>query len=266
MTPAELKHIVLERFPDFFYCDPDYYPVAHQDEMVLALERFPQIQADREQFQAILQHLGWQGKTTFTDAEKLAIYRESKKVAALSFELTDGAYRFQLQTGTEGQSGEIITGTIDGQGRIEVEGREQGFPTCPICLSAGSLIDTPLGAVSVEELRIGDPVWTMDAGGERVAATVRRLARAPVAQGHRVVHLVLRDGRELLVSPGHPAADGRSLGRLRIGDTMDGARVVLVELVPYGSAATYDLLPSGPSGLYWVNGIPMASTLATSPR
>ena len=78
---------------------------------------------------------------------------------------------------------------------------------------------------------------------------------------HTVVHLVLADGRELFASPGHPLADGRPLGSIRTGDVVDGAVVLSAERVPYGAGTTFDLLPSGPTGLYWADGIPLASTL-----
>src|SRR5690349_12749888 len=34
--PTELKYRVLAEFPAFFFCDPDYYPVARADELELA--------------------------------------------------------------------------------------------------------------------------------------------------------------------------------------------------------------------------------------
>jgi hypothetical protein len=261
-TPTQLKYALLDHFPDFFYCDPDYYPIARADEMTAALERFPEIQADQEQFQAILEHNGLSGLTTFTDEQKLLIYRDYKKLAALDLELAGDKYQFQLQTGAEGQSGYVVTGTIDGQGNIDVQQRTPSFPTCPICLAAGSRIDTPLGSIRVENLRVGDPVWTVGPGGGRLAATVLEVSRVPVPANHLMVHIALSDGRELWASPGHPTADGRTMADLRTGDILDGARILLVEHVPYTGTATYDLLPSGGSGLYWVNGILMGSTLA----
>src|SRR5687767_6835355 len=42
LSPTELKYRVLEQFPDFFFCDPDFYPIARDDEMALAQRRFPE--------------------------------------------------------------------------------------------------------------------------------------------------------------------------------------------------------------------------------
>jgi hypothetical protein len=39
--------------------------------------------------------------------------------------------------------------------------------------------------------------------------------------------------------------------------------VVSAELLVYTGGSTFDLLPSGPTGVYFADGIPLASTLAT---
>ena len=261
LPPTELKYRLLEEFPNFFFCDPDLYPVARGDEDELALQRFPELQANAEEFTAILAHNDLSGQTEFSADEKLLIYREHKKLAAILFELTSDRYQFQLQTDEGGGRGFLVKGWIDGQGSIEVEERTSTVISCPRCLALHTLIDTPNGPVAVEDLRVGDPVWTVNAAGERVPAVVLRAARLPVPVGHEVVHVMLEDGRELWVSPGHPTADGRSVGDLRLGDLLDGSRVVSAERVRYEPPATFDLLPSGGTGFYWANGILMGSTL-----
>jgi Hint domain-containing protein len=262
LSPTELKYRVLEQFSDFFFCDPDYYPIAREDEMVLAQQRFPELQANQEEFQTILNHNGLGGQAVFTDEQKLLIYREHKKLAAIHFELVGDKYQFQIQTGMEGQQGFVITGTMDGNGSIEILQQDPGFPTCPICLAAGTRVDTPQGPVAVEDLHVGSPVWTMNTSGERVPATILETVRVAVPARHQMVHIVLSDGRQLWASPGHPIADGRALGHLKVGDLLDGARVTRLELLTYEGFATYDLLPSGDTGLYWADGILMGSTLA----
>jgi hypothetical protein len=262
LSPTELKYRILEEFPDFFFCDPDYYPVAREDEMVLAGQRFPELQANREEFQAILNRNSLGGQTTFTDEQKLLIYREHKKLSAIQFELVGDKYQFQIQTGREGQQGFVITGAIDGNGSIDILQRDPGFPTCPICLAAGTRIDTPQGSVAVQDLRVGSQVWTVNASGARVQATILKIARVEVPANHQMVHVVLSDGRELWASRGHPTADGRRLDNLKIGEFLDGGRVTTLERLTYEGFATYDLLPAGDTGFYWANGILMGSTLA----
>jgi len=265
LSPAELKYRVLDQFPDFFFCDPDFYPVAREDEMVLAQARFPELQANQGEFQAILSRNGLSGTTIFADDQKLLIYREHKKLNAIRFELAGDTYQFQIQTGVEGQQGSLIAGTVDGNGSIDIRKRESGFPSCPICLAAGTRIDTPRGAVAVENLRVGDPVWTMNEAGERVSAKILKTSRVPVPASHQVVHAILSDGRELWASPDHPTPDGRVLGNLKVGDLLDGTQVTLIELLAYKGPATYDILTSGDTGFYWANGILMGSTLAEDP-
>ena len=261
-SPTALKYKVLEQFPDFFFCDPDFYPIAHEDEMVLARQRFPELEANEEEFQAILSRNNLTGLTNFTDEQKLLIYREHKKLNAIFFEVVNDMYQFQIQTGAEGQQGSLIMATIDGTGSINVLKQEASFPSCPICLTAGTLIDTPHGAVAVENLQIGDPVWTMNAAGERVPGTVLRLGSIRVPSNHQVIHMTLSDGRELWASPGHPTVNGKRLSDVRLNEPFDGAWVVLVERLPYRGAITYDLLPSGGTGYYWANHILLESTLS----
>lgn len=261
ISVTELKYRVLGQYPNFFYCDPDFYPVPRDNELMLAKERFAELQNNEEVIQSILSHNNLSNNTFFTDQQKLLIYREYKKLNAISFQRVENAYQFQIQTGTEGQQGSLITGTIDANGVIEVQNQEPAFPTCPICLAQGTLIDTPRGAVAVEALQAGDPVWTMNAAGERVAGTIVRLGSTKVPATHEVIHILLRDGRELFASPGHPTADGRTIGDLQAGDFLDGAPVMLVKRLPYRGEATFDLLPSGETGHYWANGILLNSTL-----
>jgi len=261
-SPTALKYQVLAAFPDFFFCDPDYYPVARGDEAELAQERFPELQADAEEFQAILEQTGLSGIPTLSDEQKLLIYREHKRLAAIAFDPVGEQYRFQIQVAEQEGQGFLITGLVDSRGNITVENRESVIVSCPRCLATGTRIDTPRGPVAVEALRSGDLIWTANATGARRPAIVVETAHMPVPAGHAVVHVVLQDGRALWASPEHPTAAGRPLGRLQVGDLLDGARVVHVTLVPYEGTATHDLLPSGDTGLYWANGVLVGSTLA----
>jgi hypothetical protein len=71
---------------------------------VLALQRFPELKANTEEFNAILAHNNLVGNTTFSDDEKLVIYSGDKKVSAIQLELINGSYQFQIQVArTEGE-------------------------------------------------------------------------------------------------------------------------------------------------------------------
>jgi hypothetical protein len=252
---------LLDEYPDMFFCDPDFYPVARADEAQLAIERFPELQANPEEFEAILAHNGLDASASFTNDEKLLIYREHKRLAAIIFELAENGYGFQLRTADSNMQGYYVQGSITRDGLISVNQRDPGLAECPICLAGHTLIDTPHGGVAVERLQPGDIVWTADALGRREVAVVLDVVRVPAPPLHQVIHLVLDDGRELWASPGHPTADGRRLADLGTGDVVDGARVETAEPVDYGQAQTYDLLTSGWTGYYWANGILLGSTL-----
>ncbi|MHB8086020.1 MAG: Hint domain-containing protein [Dehalococcoidia bacterium] len=258
----ELKYILFSNFSNVFFVDPDFYPLARVgQEEKNALEQFPVISADGAEFPAILKHLGLQQKPEYSDAEKLLIYREHKKLTlAVQITPTGDNYQFVLRVGEN--QGERITGTITPSGIITVTKREPVFNTYPICLVKGTLIDTPGGPVSVEQIRKGMSVWTQDISERRLPADVVEITSIEVAFPFRVVKISLSDGRTVSASPSHPSAEGRALGGYRTGDALDGAVVVGVEFVPYDGASTYDFLPDGPTGLYWANGILLRSTLA----
>lgn len=261
-TAPELNYRLISYFDNVFWCDPDFYPVARAgQEEKNAVEQFPAIQADVVEFSAILEHLGLQNKTDFTDGEKLQVYREYKKLRyAVQTVPAAGGYDFSLRV-NEGQ-GERIEGTISSSGEIKIVKREPSINTCPICLVGSTLIDTPHGQVPVEHLREGMTVWTLDAVGERIAARVIKTASTQVPSSFLVVRVILDDGRTVTASSGHPTADGKALGDYQVGEKLDGASVVAVEQQVYGGVATYDFLPSGVTGLYWANRILLKSTLA----
>jgi len=266
VNEAQAKFAVLAELGVLWYCDPDFYPIQVRPEQEAALEHWPEIAADSEAVTAIREHLGWDAGRDLNDADKLTVYREWKVLRAIVLvALGDGGWGFDVLTlpQPDAQGGFHTRGTVSERGTVTIGQQEaSNGPACPICLSRGTLIDTPAGPLRVERLREGDTVWTVDAGGRRVPGMIRALGEAIAPAGHRVVHLVLADGRQVWVSPGHPTADGRRVGDLRPGDELDGARVVSAELVPYGGETTFDLLPSGSTGAYWANSILLGSTLS----
>lgn len=133
--------------------------------------------------------------------------------------------------------------------------------SCPTCLSANTHIDTPSGLIPVKDLQVGMAVWTTDKTGHRVSGVIIKTSKMQVPQTHQMVQVILDDGRELYVSPGHPTSDGRIVGNLTANDLYDGARVVTVDRVVYGDTTTFDILPSGETGFYWANDILFDSTL-----
>jgi hypothetical protein len=263
---AEIKYRVMDAGGRISFCDPDFYPIARADESAQANAKIAEIRADAETYNAI---------TTRVGTDTLVVYREWKALSALRLTAVKGspithdgftfAYR---STGSASatpdpkQSGKQIEGFVDLFGKVDITKRADAGPlNCPICLALGTRIATPNGDVVVEDLRIGDIVWTQDAHGARVAAPLVAIGSTPVPATHEVVRLMLADGRAVVVSPGHPTADERRVGDLHAGDVVDGAVVLSAERVRYAAGFTFDVLPSGATGSYWANGVLLGSTL-----
>ena len=260
-TLPELKYGLLSSFDDVFWVDPDFYPIGREGkEQENALKQFITINTDALEFSAILEYLNLPNKTAYTDEEKLFIYREHKKLTyAVRITSSENIYNFTLLIG-EGQ-GERIEGTIAASGEIEVLKRTPSINTYPICLTKGTLIDTPSGLVSVEQVHIGMYVWTIDELGNRISSIVIKTSMTKLQLPFQVVRIRLSDGRTVTASPGHPAAEGKTLGVYHLGDILDGALVMEIENVIYNSDTTYDILPAGSSHVYWANGVLLMSTL-----
>ncbi|HKY51876.1 MAG TPA: Hint domain-containing protein [Candidatus Limnocylindria bacterium] len=262
LTQADLKYRVIGELGPPWFCDPDFYPIARADERDVAVQRFSEIQQDPATFDAIRARLKL-GGPAYTVDEQLAIYREWKTLNALPLQRLGDVWGFAYLA-QKGAGGERVDGRVSTQGRVTVLSRTPaGAPPCPICLAVGTRIATPRGEIPVEELRIGDDVWTQDARGDRMTARIVAAGRSPVPASHEVVRLVLADGRAVVASPGHPTADGRLVDGLRPGDMLDGARVVTAVRARYEGRATYDILPASPRGTYWANGVLLGSTLGT---
>jgi hypothetical protein len=260
-TPTQLKYLLLDHYggDQFFYCDPDYYPVGRGDEAERAVNIFPAIQNETEVFSAIVARKGLQ--PPFPNETKLVIYREYKKLRAIPLASATGdTYGFSLQIGTRGQ-GQRVSGIIRSDGVVQSEQSESAVLTCPICLTGATRIDTPAGPVRVMDIRAGMPVWTRDADGMRSAVPVLRVVKKSVPPPFQIIHLSLADGRELYASAGHPTTDGRTLGMLAPGDRLDGAQVIVADLQFSPGEFTYDILPAGITGEYRANGVPLKSTL-----
>ena len=261
LPQAELKYRVMDAGGRISFCDPDFYPVARADESEIAKTKIDEIRRDSETYAAITKRSG-------TDV--LAVYREWKALNALRLVASGASWTFNYRsTGNPSPTATVakangtqIEGSVDVFGKVDISKRSDAGPlNCPICLARDTRIATPTGEIAVDQLRVGDVVWTQDEHGERVAAPLVAIGSTPVPSTHEVVRIVLGDGRTVLVSPGHPTADGRHVGDIRAGDSLDGATVLLARREPYTGGFTFDVRPAGASGAYWANGVLLFSTL-----
>jgi hypothetical protein len=129
-----------------------------------------------------------------------------------------------------------------------------------MCASPDTPIATPQGERPIASLVVGDLVDSID-HGRRVAVPLLRVHRTPVTR-HVVMRVALGNGHVLLVSAGHPTADGRTFGALRTGDALGEQQVETVAVVAYPYESTYDILPASDTGTYFASGALVGSTLA----
>jgi len=265
MTVNQLKFAVIDAVGTPVYCDRDFYPLARPGgEQASAIAQYPTIRADAELYSTIVAHEHLPSGE-LTDDQKLVLYRAWKLLGALTLAPAGSGYSFSYRVLSKSGTASylLVTGTVRVDGMVTVSSSPPtGAPNCPICLAAATLISTPKGNVRVTDIEPGMLVWTANVDGARVAAQVLDVGSTQVPAGHLMVHLRLADGRELLASPGHRTGDGRQLGSLASGQAIDGSMVTHWELVPYAGDRTYDLLPAGPTGTYWANGILLSSTLS----
>jgi hypothetical protein len=257
----QLRFRLLDHYPTFAYCDPDLYPVARADQQGAADSWWANVDHGSPEIAAILAHHGYH--EPLTSDQRLIAYRDHKMLAVISMTAVDNGYQYELSISTTSgaQPDQNVTGVIAVDGSIQETGRQARVGGCPICLEAGTRIATPQGDVRVALLQPGDDVWTADAAGRRIPAVIERVVSRPTPGPHLMLQLVLSDGRELVASGAHPAVTGTYLRELQPGQPYDGATVVEATWVTSTAPATFDILPSGPTGTYWANDILIGSTL-----
>lgn len=128
------------------------------------------------------------------------------------------------------------------------------------CLSSESKIKTIDGYREITKLETGDLIATVDKG-DTLFHPILQINKVEVTK-HTLSLVEFTNGIKITVSPEHPTADYKSsLSNLKAGDSLDGMIVSKVEKMKYEGSYTYDILPAGSTGSYWVNGVHMGSTL-----
>jgi hypothetical protein len=262
-SEPELKYVLLDQVGPISYCDPDVWPLAREVPDSEVAARVADLRAaDPSTYSVIVHRLGV-GRGPLSPQAERSVYTELKRLRALTLTPAPEGLGFDYTVAGDAprNAAQRVRGTITVTGVIAVHDRAPNIVGCPKCLAMGTPISTPAGPIAVERLSTGDLVWTLDGAGDRVAAPLVLVAAIAAPHGHRVVHLVLADGREVTASPGHPLADGRPIGSLRPGAPLDGSTARSAVSEPYRAARTYDILPAGLTGVYLAGGILLGSTL-----
>jgi hypothetical protein len=261
LTTPELKYRLIDTIGQPLFCGPPVVRMPSDDEA--AQEVAALRSQDSVTFDAIVHHEKLDA-AHLTAADDRRIVQQVQVLQALQLQADGQLFRFDYIAGRP--SPEHVAGTIDDHGVVSLERHDPtqfpGRGGCPICLAAADRIATPGGPIPVAELRPGMLVWTVDAG-QRVAAPIAIVRHTPAPFGHRVIRIVLADGRAVVASPGHPTGDGRHVGELNPGDLLDGSRIARMDVLPY-AGDTWDLLPLSSTGEYWANGVLLGSTLAAN--
>ena len=261
LTTPDLKYRLIDTIGAPLFCGPPVVRMPSDDEAsqeVAALRS-----QDATSFDAIVHHEKLDAAHLTADDDR-RIVQQVQVLQALPLQADGQVFRFDYIAGRP--SPEHVVGTIDDHGVISLESHDPtpfpGRGGCPICLAATTRIGTPDGPILVSDLRAGMLVWTVDAG-KRGAAPIAIVRYTPAPFGHRVIRVVLADGRAVVASPGHPTGDGRRVGELNPGDLLDGSRIVSMDVLPY-AGDTWDLLPLSSTGTYWADGVLLGSTLANT--
>jgi hypothetical protein len=162
----------------------------------------------------------------------------------------------------------VITNLEDGTLRYKYADREfRGTPNRCKCLPASAQITTSNGTISIDLLKQGDKVITVTANGEQVEMPIKIVNKVEVLNDHKMLVIELADGRKLQVTAGHPSnIPSKNLGDLKEGEKWNGSTIHKISEINYTEKYTYDILPEGETGYYFVNGILIGSTLTNYQR
>lgn len=133
-TPAsvwKLRYMLLGHYPDFAFCDPDYYPVARDDEQSAADAWWARVNHSSPEVQTIIAQHGY--REPLTGSQRLVAYRDHKKLSVITMTAVSGGYEYQLSTGTPGgRPDHTVTGMVTLDGTVHERSRRPRPGGCPV--------------------------------------------------------------------------------------------------------------------------------------
>ena len=112
----------------------------------------------------------------------------------------------RIETGTWEGAGQAalngaVQGAIDGAMSGAISGAITGAFTSPYCFVAGTAILTGAGYVAIENIKVGDIVWSTNPDTGETA--LKEVLRTYVNETDELVHVTV-DGEEIVTTPSHP--------------------------------------------------------------
>jgi hypothetical protein len=198
LTTPELKYRLIDTIGAPLFCGPPVVRMPSDGEAgqeVAALRT-----QDPDTFAAIVRHEKLDAAHLTANDER-RVLEQADVLRALRLTPEGQLFRFDYIAGRP--SPEHVVGTIDSHGAISLESHDStqfpGRGGCPICLAATARVATPDGEIPVADLHAGMLVWTIDAG-RRVPAPISVVGHTRAPFGHRVIRVVLADGRAVVAS------------------------------------------------------------------
>ena len=117
-----------------------------------------------------------------------------------------GAVSHRIETGTWEGAGQAalngaVQGAIDGAMSGAISGAITGAFTSPYCFVAGTAILTGAGYVAIENIKVGDIVWSTNPDTGETA--LKEVLQTYVNETNELIHVTV-DGEEIVTTPSHP--------------------------------------------------------------
>lgn len=133
-----------------------------------------------------------------------------------------------------------------------------------ICLPFYARIKTTEGDVPIIHLNKKSKVITLNKNGKIEISQILFFNKVRVSNTHRLVRIRLDNGNNFEASFFHPDIEDNPIGFLEVGENYFGSRIIEKQSIKYIGKYTYDILLEKSDNYYFVNNIPLKSTLTIS--
>lgn len=129
------------------------------------------------------------------------------------------------------------------------------------CLPFYTRINTDKAAKLISNLKVGEKVISLNEENRVITAVVVKINKVKAPPFHKMIFIKFNNGLFIEASFWHPLANNLPIGYLEKGDVYFGRRVIEKKILIYHGDYTYDILLDNMTNIYFVNNIPLKSTL-----